>query len=209
MFTLTPTSRKALVKNKSKDFISLPGTNFSQRDNSSKNTKEAGASSSGFFIPTKIRRVLGIDPGLASTGYGIVDYSSNRYRMVSYGVISTESNLPHAQRLLAIYTKLIAIIQEFKPQEGAMETLYFAKNVTSAMAVAEARGVATLCLAQNCIPLGEYTPNTIKQSVTGSAGANKATVQEYVRLLLGLEVIPKPDHAADALAAAITHLHSC
>lgn len=197
------------MKNKSKDFISLPGTSFSERDNSSKCTEEAGASSSGFFVQKKVRRVLGIDPGLASTGYGIIDFSGNRYRMVTYGVISTEPSLPHPERLLSIYTRLISIIQEYKPQEGAMETLYFAKNVTSAMSVAEARGVATLCLAQNCIPLGEYSPNTIKQAVTGTASSGKAIVQEYVRLLLGLEVIPKPDHAADALAAAITHLHSC
>lgn len=89
-----------------------------------------------------------------------------------------------------------------------METLYFAKNVSSAMSVAEARGVVTLCLAQHCVPLGEYTPNIIKQSVTGAGSSGKAGVQEFVRLLLGMEVVPKPDHAADALAAAITHINS-
>ena len=189
-------SQKVLVKNNSFSFHSLPGT------------EKAGANSSGFFVPSSnVRRVLGIDPGLASTGYGIVDFSGNRYRMVSYGVISTKPEEVHGQRLLTIYSRLSAVIQEFKPHEASMETLYFAKNVTSAMSVAEARGVITLCLAQNCIPLGEYTPNTIKQSVTGTASSGKSAVQEYVRLLLGLETIPKPDHAADALAAAITHLH--
>ena len=89
-----------------------------------------------------------------------------------------------------------------------METLYFAKNVSSAMTVAEARGVATLCLAQHCIPLGEYTPNIIKQSVTGVGSSGKAAVQEFVRLLLGMETVPKPDHAAGALADAITHINS-
>ena len=101
-----------------------------------------------------------------------------------------------------------AIVEEFRPTEAAMETLYFAKNVSSAMSVAEARGVVTLCLAQHCIPLGEYTPNIIKQSVTGVGSSGKAAVQEFVRLLLGMETVPKPDHAADALAAAITHINS-
>lgn len=207
-----PISRKVLVRNNLQSTHSLPGT-YSLGNESLENipmgTGKTGANSSGFFVTKKaVRRVLGIDPGLASTGYGIVDFYNNRYRMVSYGVISTESQQPHGERLLQIYSKLIAVIQEFKPTESAMETLYFAKNVSSAMSVAEARGVATLCLAQNCIPLGEYTPNIIKQAVTGTASAGKSTVQEYVRLLLGLEVIPKPDHAADALAAAITHIHS-
>jgi crossover junction endodeoxyribonuclease RuvC len=88
-----------------------------------------------------------------------------------------------------------------------METLYFARNVSSAIPVSEAKGVVTLCLAQNAIPLAEYAPNTIKKSVSGSATADKATVQEYVKLLLGLQEIPEPDHAADALAAAITHIN--
>jgi crossover junction endodeoxyribonuclease RuvC len=88
-----------------------------------------------------------------------------------------------------------------------METLYFARNVTSALTVSEARGVITLCLAQNVIPLGEYTPNTIKKSVSGTASADKKVVQEYVKLLLGLPEVPEPDHAADALAAAITHIN--
>lgn len=196
MFTQTLISRKVLVRNKSSGFHSLPGT------------VEAGARSSGFFVSGNgVRRVLGIDPGLASTGYGIVECCENRYRMVSYGVVSTKPDEVHGQRLLAIYSRITAVIQEFSPSEAAMETLYFAKNVTSAMSVAEARGVVTLCLAQNCVPLGEYTPKTIKQSVTGTASSGKEAVQEYIRLLLGLSSPPTPDHAADALAAAITHLH--
>nr|WP_041610746.1 crossover junction endodeoxyribonuclease RuvC [Treponema brennaborense] len=156
----------------------------------------------------RTRRVLGIDPGLASTGYGVVESCGNRYRLVAYGVIETPASAPRGERLLAIYSRLCAVLDEWQPREAGMETLYFAKNVSSAMAVAEARGVATLCLAQHCVPLGEYTPNTIKLSVTGTASAGKKLVQEYVRLLLGLEAPPEPDHAADALAAAITHLHS-
>ena len=152
--------------------------------------------------------MLGIDPGLASTGFGIVDFWDNRYRLVHYGVISTEAGEPHGQRLLKIYSRLVALIQEYRPAEAAMETLYFARNVSSAMSVAEARGVVTLCLAQHCVPLGEYTPNNIKRSVTGIGSSGKAGVQEFVRILLGMEVVPKPDHAADALAAAITHINS-
>lgn len=172
------------------DFSSLPG---------SQNT-----------IPVdkkKIKRVLGIDPGLANTGFGVVDFQNGRYRMVSYGCISTKTEEPHGQRLMKIYSNLCAIIDEFQPDEAGMETLYFARNVTSAMGVAEARGVVTLCLAQHGIKLGEYQPNQIKQAVTGTTKADKVLVEKYVKILLGLEVEPKPDHAADALAGAITHLH--
>lgn len=154
-----------------------------------------------------IRRVIGIDPGLANTGFGVVDFVNGRYRMVSYGCITTKADEPHGQRLMKIYNNLRAVIDEFRPTEAAMETLYFAKNAKSAMGVSEARGVVTLCLAQNCIPLGEYRPVQIKQAVTGSQNADKELVEKYVKILLGLEVEPKPDHAADALAGAITHLH--
>lgn len=155
----------------------------------------------------KKSRILGIDPGLASTGFGVIDCEGMRMRLVSYGVIETSSESPHSERLLKIYNHLCSIIDEFQPEEAGMETLYFARNVTSALGVAEARGVVTLCLAQHCIKLGEYTPNQIKQSVTGTAAADKKLVEKYVKILLGLETEPKPDHAADALAGAITHLH--
>lgn len=156
---------------------------------------------------SSIRRVIGIDPGLANTGFGIVDFVNGRYRMVSYGCITTKPHSPHGERLLTIYNRLSAIIDEFRPSEAGMETLYFAKNVSSAMGVSEARGVVTLLLAQNCIKLGEYRPVQIKQAVTGSQSADKILVEKYVQLLLGLKTLPKPDHAADALAGAITHLH--
>jgi len=176
--------------NQSKSFNSLPGSQ------SIKNTNEK-----------KIIRVLGIDPGLANTGFGVIDFSGGRYRMVSYGCITTKAEDSHSQRLLTIYNRLCAVIDEFKPTQAGMETLYFAKNAASAMGVSEARGVVTLCLAQHCIELGEYTPNQIKKAVSGSTNAQKEIVQEYVKLLLGLKDIPKPDHAADALAGAITHIH--
>ena len=155
----------------------------------------------------KIRRVIGIDPGLASTGFGIVDSANGRVKLVSYGVIETTAEEEHSTRLLAIYNRLLAVLDEFKPDEAEMETLYFSRNVTSAMAVAEAKGVVTLCLAQQNIPIFQYTPNQIKTTVTGTSSADKETVEQYVKILLNLETEPKPDHAADALAGAITHLH--
>lgn len=155
----------------------------------------------------KRRRVLGIDPGLANTGFGVVDYFNGRYRMVSYGCITTRSTESLSERLLKIASNLQAVIDEFKPDEASMEELFFVKNITSGISVAEAKGVCTLILAQNCIPLSEYKPNQIKQAVTGTTKADKTIVERYVKILLGLETEPKPDHAADALAGAITHLH--
>jgi crossover junction endodeoxyribonuclease RuvC len=157
---------------------------------------------------TPERIVLGIDPGLASTGWGIVSMKANRLNYIMHGVISTSSKTPHQQRLLAIFHEISGVINEYKPTEAGMETLYFAKNVTSAMGVAEARGVVTLALAMHGIELGEFTPHGIKQAVVGVARAEKKQVQESVRMLLGLNEIPKPDHAADALAAAITRLNT-
>ncbi|MBE6347966.1 MAG: crossover junction endodeoxyribonuclease RuvC [Spirochaetaceae bacterium] len=152
--------------------------------------------------------ILGIDPGLASTGWGVIDSDGTRFRLISYGCIETDSKQNHSLRLLEIYNKILAVINEFKPDQASMETLYFAKNVTSALGVSEARGVVSMCLAQNAIPLTEYSPNTIKQSVSGTATADKSLVQRCVKMLLGLQEIPKPDHAADAIAAAITHVNS-
>ena len=154
------------------------------------------------------RRVIGIDPGLAHTGFGVIDATGNNIRLVSYGVIETPSTEEHGTRLLAIYNRLVSVLQEFKPQQAAMEELYFARNVTSALSVAEAKGVVTMCLAQHALPLCMYRPNQIKHSVTGTKTADKKTVEQYVKILLNLETEPKPDHAADALAAAITHVFS-
>lgn len=155
----------------------------------------------------RLRRVIGIDPGLANTGFGIVECVHSRMSLVSYGVIETDSRDSHEVRLLSIYNRILAVIDEFRPTEAEMETLFFARNTTSALAVAEAKGVVTLCLAQQGIPLSLYAPNQIKCAVTGSKSAGKDTVERYVQVLLGLKEPPKPDHAADALAGAITHLH--
>ncbi len=155
-----------------------------------------------------ITRVLGIDPGLANTGWGVIDYVDSRYRLIDYGVIETKKEHSHGERLLEIFNRMNCIISEHKPSIAGMENLFFSKNASSAMGVAEARGVLILSLTQNCIDLIEFTPNDIKKSVTGTASADKALVQKYVSLLLGLAVTPKPDHAADAIAAAITRVHS-
>lgn len=154
------------------------------------------------------RRIIGIDPGLAHTGFGIVDALGEQKRLVSYGIIETASADDQGTRLLAIHNRLVAVLQEFRPDEASMETLYFARNVTSALGVAEAKGVVTMTLAQFAVPLALYAPNQIKTSVTGTGRADKELVERCVKVLLRLETEPKPDHAADALAAAITHIHS-
>lgn len=153
-------------------------------------------------------RIIGIDPGLANTGFGIIDCKKNKVSLVSYGVISTKADQSHEERLKILYEKFCMVLDEFKPDQGEMETLYFARNTSSALAVAEAKGVVTLALAQRNISVNYYTPNQIKYSVTGSKTADKETVEKYVAILLGLKEAPKPDHAADALAGAITHFNS-
>ena len=146
--------------------------------------------------------VIGIDPGLANTGYGIISFSNNRFECIEYGSISTEPHL-----LLKIFDRVSELIEKYRPKEAGIETLYFAKNATSAMSVSEARGVVLLALAQGGVRVGEYAPNSIKKAVTGIAQAEKRQVQEAVKLILGLKEIPRPDHAADALAAAITKIN--
>ena len=149
------------------------------------------------------RRILGIDPGLASTGWGVIDDIDGDIKYIDHGVIITKADSPRCCRLFFILQCIRAIIEKYNPMEAALETLYFGKNVTSAIPVAEARGVISACIAEKAIPLHEFTPNTIKAGVTGSVKADKKQVQEMVRIILELEKIPKPDHAADALAAAI------
>ena len=153
------------------------------------------------------RRIIGIDPGLASTGWGIVDYAENRVRYLAHGCIETEAALPRAERLFFIYREINTVLDTYTPTEAAMETLYFGKNVSSAIAVAEARGVLSLAMAERNLPLAEFTPHVIKQAVAGVRKAHKEQIQEMVALILGLPVIPKPDHAADALGAAICAAH--
>ena len=152
---------------------------------------------------TASRRIIGIDPGLASTGWGILDSVSGKIKYVDHGVIVTKADTPRAYRLFFILQCVRNLLKKYKPQEAAIETLYFGKNVSSAIPVAEARGVISAAIAEKGIFLHEFTPNAIKQGVTGVSNADKKQVQEMVKIILGLEKIPKPDHAADALAAAI------
>jgi len=152
--------------------------------------------------------VLGIDPGLASVGYGLVAESGGQLRHVTHGCIVTRAGSPSGERLKIIYyNEISSLIALHKPDSGGIEDLFFFRNVSSALPVAEAKGVIKLAFAVAGVPLAEFTPNEIKKAVTGTARADKAQVQEMVRLLLGLDAIPSPDHAADALAAAICRMH--
>lgn len=155
-----------------------------------------------------VRRIIGVDPGLASTGWGVVELQGQRIVHIAHGSIETEAQLPRPERLYIIYTQFKKILDLYNPDEAAIETLYFAKNVTSALPVAEARGVISMALAERGLPVREFTPMAIKQAVVGRGSAAKAQVQELVRLILGLEGIPKPDHAADALGAALCSAHT-
>lgn len=153
--------------------------------------------------------VLGIDPGIAITGYGLVrEVGSGEPEMVAYGAVETPANTPLPGRLQQVYKGIREVIETYKPESAAVEKLLFGKNVTTAMAVGQARGVTMLALADCNLPISEYTPASIKQAVAGYGNASKGQVQDMVRMLLNLDDIPRPDDAADALAVAITHLHS-
>lgn len=162
------------------------------------------SSESGFF------RVLGIDPGLADVGYGVIDWrpADSTARLVRMGVIQTAAGRPLAERLDHIYSQLSQLIEETHPAVVAIEELFFAKNVKTAMVVAHGRAAAVLATARRKVPLCEYTPLQIKLALTGHGRASKGQVQSMVRALLALAEIPRPDHAADALAAALCHVHS-
>jgi crossover junction endodeoxyribonuclease RuvC len=153
-------------------------------------------------------RVLGIDPGTAITGYGVVEERAGKLKALAFGAIRTPAKQPLPTRLQAIYRGVKELAKEWKPASAAVEELFFSSNVRTAMSVGQARGVTLLALADAGLSIAEYTPLTIKQAVTGYGSADKAQVQEMVRLLLELANTPKPDDAADALAVAICHLHS-
>jgi crossover junction endodeoxyribonuclease RuvC len=152
---------------------------------------------------------LGIDPGIAITGYGIIDEEEDGHLIVlKYGVIRTNVASNHAKRLVELYMKLKEIILLHQPKMGAVEKLFFERNVRTALNVGEARGVALLAMAEANLAIGEYTPMEVKQAVAGYGGADKTQVQLMVKTLLGLDTVPYPDDAADALAVAICHVHS-
>lgn len=150
-------------------------------------------------------RIIGIDPGTGILGFGVIEVVKGKPVLVDGGVIRTPVREDDAVRLLTIYDELTGIISETNPDEMAVEKLYFSQNVTTAMTVAQARGVVLLAAMQANLKIAEYTPLQIKQALTGYGRADKKQIQEMVRVFLGLKEVPKPDDCADAIAAAITH----
>ncbi len=152
--------------------------------------------------------VLGIDPGTALCGYGLVRAEGDKMSLVAYGAVSTSAKLPLAERLLQIHRELAGLIAEHHPEATAVEKLFFSKNTRTALTVGHARGVALLSAAEAGLPVYEYTPNEVKQAIVGYGGADKNQMQQMVRMLLHLDFVPEPDDAADAVAIAICHIQS-
>ncbi|MHB1317998.1 MAG: crossover junction endodeoxyribonuclease RuvC [Anaerolineae bacterium] len=152
--------------------------------------------------------VLGLDPGLAITGYGLIRGDGQRLELAEYGVIRTDAGLGMSERLVLIHDSLQQVLVRHTPDVAAVEELFFSTNARTAMLVGEARGVLLLTLAQSGLPIYEYTPMQVKQAITGYGGADKNQIQQMVRLLLSLDTLPQPDDAADALAVSICHHHS-
>jgi crossover junction endodeoxyribonuclease RuvC len=150
-------------------------------------------------------RILGLDPGTAITGYGIIDIVEGTPVLVTYGVIRTSARMETPQRLQKIYRELVALLEAYEPDSAAIEEVFFGRNITTAISVGQARGVLILALAHAEIPMAEYSPPKVKDTVTGYGKADKHQVQLMVRNLLQLEETPRPDDAADALAVALTH----
>lgn len=153
--------------------------------------------------------VIGIDPGTASTGYGVVRQTrEGGLEAVDFGVITTTPDQPMPQRLKKLFVELSGLLERYQPDSSAVEKLFFQRNVTTAISVGQARGVTLLALAESGISVDEYAPKEIKQAIIGYGGADKKQIQDMVKALLGMEARPHPDDAADALAVAICHLHS-
>ena len=153
-------------------------------------------------------RILGIDPGIAIVGFGLIESDRGAMRMLQYGAVTTEAGLPLATRLVQIEDDMCALIQQLRPDEIAIEELFFSKNITTGIAVAHGRGVV-LCTAERLgVPIFEYTPMQVKQAVVGYGLAEKRQVMDMTKRLLKLKAVPKPDDAADALAIAICHARS-
>lgn len=152
--------------------------------------------------------IIGIDPGYAIVGIGVVEYVGNKFRTLEYNAITTLAGMPTVERLKKIYTEMTMYIDKYKPDAVAIEELFFNSNQKTAINVAQARGVLLVAVANKNVPISEYTPLQVKQSVTGYGRADKKQIQSMVKMILGLNVIPKPDDAADALALAICHAHS-
>ena len=152
--------------------------------------------------------IIGIDPGYAIVGVGVVEYAGNKFRTLEYNAITTPAGMNTVDRLKKIYDEMSAYLDKYKPDAMAIEELFFNSNQKTAINVAQARGVLLVAAANKGVPISEYTPLQVKQSVTGYGRAEKSQIQQMVKMILGLNVIPKPDDAADALALAICHAHS-
>ncbi|MFW6271032.1 MAG: crossover junction endodeoxyribonuclease RuvC [Bacillota bacterium] len=152
--------------------------------------------------------ILGVDPGLATAGYALIEIKGNNYSLVDYGTITTDSDKEDVERLMIIHEELGDIINQYQPEQMAVEELFFNRNVKTAIRVGQARGVIMLCGSEANLEVGEYTPLQVKQAVVGYGRARKKQVQKMVKAMLSLEEIPRPDDAADACAVAICHGHS-
>ena len=152
--------------------------------------------------------ILGIDPGLATLGYGVIEVTGDKRKLIQFGTLTTPAGQPMPQRLRAIFQGMNQLMDIYKPDDVAFEELFFSKNITTGMAVSAARGVALVAVVQRTDNLYEYTPMQIKQAVTGYGGADKHQVQQMVKMLLNMRDIARPDDAADALAVALTHANS-
>lgn len=153
-------------------------------------------------------RVLGIDPGTAIVGFSILDFENNKFKVIDFGCIFTDKNMLMEDRLCKIYSELSEIIDKYKPDEMAIEELFYFKNNKTVISVGQARGVIVLCGRQKNLKINHYTPLQVKIGITGYGKAEKKQIQLMVQRILGLKEIPKPDDAADALAIAITHINS-
>lgn len=152
--------------------------------------------------------ILGIDPGYAIVGYGVVNYSGNKFTTVTYGAITTPAGMPFVKRLDTIFNEMTRILNTYKIEAMSVEKLFFNTNTTTAIDVAQARGVIVLAAERSKVPVFEYTPLQVKSAVTGYGRAEKKQIMEMTRMLLGLKSVPKPDDTADALALAVCHAHS-
>lgn len=153
-------------------------------------------------------KILGIDPGYAIMGYGVIEKTGNKFSVCDYGAITTDAGTPMTERLEHLYDSLREIIEEHRPEVAAIEELFFNTNAKTAIMVGQARGVALLACVKGGLEIEEYTPLQIKQALTGYGRADKNQVQQMVKMMLNLKAVPKPDDTADALAAAICHGHS-
>ncbi len=153
-------------------------------------------------------KILGIDPGIAIVGYGMIEYQSGRFGVIDYGAVTTKAGMKLSDRLRNIYEDINILIERFQPDAFAVEELFFNTNVTTGIAVAHGRGAIVLAAAVQNVPIFEYTPLQVKQGVAGYGRADKAQVQRMVKSLLNLPAVPKPDDVSDALAVAICHAHA-